>query len=161
MKRSHGSEPPAAFASDRRVPANQRHDSRSDAGVDSAAESEIGSPDDSPAPPPEAPVITYGLLVLITAIFVAMLIAGHGDVSTVALQFGAKQNALIRAGQYWRLVTPIFLHGNWVHLLVNGFSLLRLGAPMEQIYGRKKYLALFLFAGITGNVLSFELSALP
>jgi len=129
--------------------------------VDSAAESEIGSPDDSPAPPPEAPVITYGLLVLITAIFVAMLIAGHGDVSTVALQFGAKQNALIRAGQYWRLVTPIFLHGNWVHLLVNGFSLLRLGAPMEQIYGRKKYLALFLFAGITGNVLSFELSPLP
>ena len=129
--------------------------------MDSAAESEIGSPDDSPAPPPEAPVITYGLLVLITAIFVAMLIAGHGDVSTVALQFGAKQNALIRAGQYWRLVTPIFLHGNWVHLLVNGFSLLRLGAPMEQIYGRKKYLALFLFAGITGNVLSFELSPLP
>jgi rhomboid protease GluP len=86
-----------------------------------------------------------------------MMAVGHGDVTSVALQFGAKQNELVRAGQYWRLVTPIFLHANWIHLLVNAFSLYQLGSQVEQIYGRRKYLALFLFAGIAGNLLSFAL----
>ena len=118
----------------------------------------LESAEDSPPPRPEAPVVTYCILAVITAIYAAMAVAGHGDVTRAEIQFGAKQNALIMAGQYWRFITPIFLHGSWVHLLGNGLSLYLLGGPMEQIYGRRKYFALFLFAGIAGNVLSFFLS---
>lgn len=113
---------------------------------------------EDPVGAPAPPYVTIGILVVITAIFVAMYIAGHGDVTRVALQFGAKDNALIRQGQYWRLVTPIFLHGGWLHLLVNGYSLYRFGGSMERIFGPRKYLILFIFAGITGNMLSFLLS---
>lgn len=109
-----------------------------------------------PAPPP--PYATICILVLITVIFVAMVETSHGDVTGVALQFGAKDNGLIRQGQWWRLITPIFLHGSWPHLLINGFSLYRLGGSMERIYGARKYLIVLLLAGIAGNALSFLLS---
>ena len=78
-------------------------------------------PHDVPADePPGRPYVTITIIGLITAIFLAMMAAGHGDVRPVAIQFGAKDNALIYQGQYWRLITPIFLHGDWLHLLVNG-----------------------------------------
>ena len=147
-----------AFAAERSVRPPTSSRSPEPGAIREDPDSESDSTDDPPAPPSAPPYVTYGILALITAIFAAMAVAGHGDITTVALQFGAKDNNLIRHGQYWRLVTPIFLHGNWLHLLVNGISLYRLGAAMEQIYGRKKYLALFLFAGVAGNLLSYSLS---
>jgi rhomboid protease GluP len=149
---------PAAFASQR------GGDSPRDGGeppypLDSSGPA--GPPDDSAAAQAETPYVTIGLLVVITVIFLAMLYVGHGDVIRVSLLFGAKENSLVRQGQYWRLVTPIFLHGGWLHLLVNGYSLYRLGGSMERIYGAKKYFLIFLFAGITGNTLSYLLSPSP
>ena len=107
------------------------------------------------------PVVTYALLAILVAVFAGMWIAGHGDVSTVATLFGDKENDLIRAGQVWRLVTAIFLHGSPMHLLVNGLSLYWLGAPMESFYGSRKYLLIFLISGIAGNLLSFARSPFP
>jgi rhomboid protease GluP len=146
------------FAADR--PTNdsfrgQGHSSAQDSG---SLHSEYGSTDDSPFTPAPLPYATIIILVLITAIYVAMEVAGHGDIRRVALEFGAKDNGLIKAGQYWRFVTPIFLHGGWLHLLVNGFSLYRLGGSMERIYGPTKYLLVFILAGIAGNMLSYLLS---
>jgi membrane associated rhomboid family serine protease len=113
---------------------------------------------DSAAPPAAHPYVTIAILILLTLIFVMMLAAGQNDIGRVAVQFGAKDNVLIQQGQWWRLITPIFLHGGWLHLLVNGFSLFSLGGSMERIYGPKKYLLIFLFAGFTGNLLSYWLS---
>ena len=44
-------------------------------------------------------------------------------------------NALILAGQYWRLLTPAFLHGSITHLAVNCFSLNNLGPTVEATAG--------------------------
>ncbi|HLV78825.1 MAG TPA: rhomboid family intramembrane serine protease [Chthonomonadaceae bacterium] len=107
------------------------------------------------------PVVTYTLLAILVAVFAGMWHAGQGDVSSVATLFGDKENALIRAGQVWRLVTPIFLHGSLVHLLTNGLSLYWLGAPMETFYGSRKFLIIFLVSGVAGNLLSFALSPFP
>jgi len=101
------------------------------------------------------PWVTYALLVVIIAVYIAMLVVGHGNVDRVALLFGDKENDLIRQGQWWRLVTAIFLHGSWVHIGVNGFSLYWLGNQMERLYGRRRFFVLFIFSGICGNLLSF------
>jgi rhomboid protease GluP len=122
------------------------------------ANSNSDSTGDSTGPSAAPPYVTIAILVVLTLIFIMMLAVGHNDVSRVYIQFGAKDNHLIQQGQWWRLITPIFLHGGWLHLLVNGFSLYSLGGSMERIYGPKKYLLIFLFAGFTGNVLSYWLS---
>lgn len=44
-------------------------------------------------------------------------------------------NALIVAGQWWRLLTPAFLHGNLMHLVVNSYSLNNLGPTVERTAG--------------------------
>ena len=112
----------------------------------------------APAP---LPAITYALLLIMALVFAAMWRAGHGDVTRVAYLFGDKEKDLILAGQYWRLVTAIFLHGSPVHLFVNSLSLYWLGSQMEIIYGSRKYLLIFLAAGVAGNLLSLMLSPAP
>jgi membrane associated rhomboid family serine protease/tetratricopeptide (TPR) repeat protein len=72
---------------------------------------------------------------------------------------GAKVNELIHAGEYWRLVTPLFLHAGILHLALNGISLLVLGAAVERIYGRGRFLVLYLFSGLCGSVASYEFSS--
>lgn len=101
------------------------------------------------------PWVTYTLLGVIIAVYIAMLIVGHGNVDRVALLFGDKEDDLIRQGQWWRLVTAIFLHGSWVHIGVNGLSLYWLGNQIERLYGRRRFFVLFIFSGICGNLLSF------
>lgn len=101
------------------------------------------------------PVVTYLLLGIITTLFLWMWYAGNGDPARVAREFGAKDNDLIRAGQYWRLITPIFLHGSDLHLLTNALSLYWFGGQLERFYGWRKYLILWLLAGVMGNGVSY------
>jgi membrane associated rhomboid family serine protease len=100
------------------------------------------------------PFVTYILLAIIIVLFYGMWLAGKGNPSLVARQFGSKENALIFEGQIWRLVTPIFLHGNLTHLLTNAISLYWFGTQLERFYGWRKFLLIYLFAGIVGNVVS-------
>lgn len=72
---------------------------------------------------------------------------------------GAKINASIIAGEYWRLLTPMFLHaGNPIHVFVNCYSLYVLGNVMEKIYGHGKFALIYFAAGIIGNIGSFAFS---
>lgn len=104
------------------------------------------------------PYVSVILLLINTALFVLMWKLGQGDVRRVAYLFGDKENALIRAGQWWRLITPIFLHGSWEHLLANSLTLALLGMPMERIYGARKFFLIYMLAGIAGNLSSYSFS---
>ncbi len=53
----------------------------------------------------------------------------------VLIAMGAKMNNLINAGQVWRLVTPIFIHGGLLHLVVNSYALYAIGPTVERLYG--------------------------
>lgn len=68
---------------------------------------------------------------------------------------GLKVNALIDAGQYWRLLTPAFLHGGPAHLLTNCLSLSVLGPMVELTMGRPRMALLYLLAAVGGNVGSY------
>jgi rhomboid protease GluP len=73
----------------------------------------------------------------------------------------AKINEFILQGQLWRLVTPILLHGNVLHILMNMYALFIIGPAIERSYGWRRFLALYLLAGVFGNVLSFLFTAEP
>jgi rhomboid protease GluP len=72
-----------------------------------------------------------------------------------------QHNELIRAGQWWRLITPTALHGNFVHLAVNTSSLNSLGAVMEGLSCRPRFLTVYAVSGIAGNLASFALCPIP
>lgn len=105
--------------------------------------------------------VTYTLLAVNILIFVAMYVAGHGDVSSVSTLFGDKDNQLIHSGQWWRFITPIFLHGSLLHLGSNSLFLYILGSQMEQIYGSKRYFLVYMTAGIFSFIVSYIYSSVP
>jgi rhomboid protease GluP len=71
---------------------------------------------------------------------------------------GIKNNAAILSGEYWRLITPIFLHADIMHLSANSFSLLIFGQVIERMFGTKKFLIIYFASGVLGCIASFIFS---
>lgn len=69
--------------------------------------------------------------------------------------YGVHFNLLISEGEYWRLITPIFLHANFAHLLFNMFSLYIFGPELEQLAGKARFLTIYMLAGLVGNVSTY------
>jgi rhomboid protease GluP len=101
-------------------------------------------------------VLMYGLTVAL-----AMLLANatgqnyNVAYSLTLFQLGAKHGPAIDAGQYWRFLTPVILHGGLIHLLFNSYALYALGPEAERIYGSARFLAAYLLAGLAGSIASY------
>ncbi|MCC5477166.1 rhomboid family intramembrane serine protease [Streptomyces sp. NPDC059680] len=65
----------------------------------------------------------------------------------------------IAQGQYYRLLTAMFLHGGYAHILFNMLSLWWIGGPLEAALGRARYLALYFVSGLAGSALTYLLAA--
>ncbi|MFI9649585.1 rhomboid family intramembrane serine protease [Streptomyces sp. NPDC052040] len=65
----------------------------------------------------------------------------------------------VAEGQWYRLLTAMFLHANVVHIMFNMLSLWWIGAPLEAALGRARYLALYFSAGLAGSALTYLLAA--
>ncbi|GEM_PF-525144 len=61
----------------------------------------------------------------------------------------------------WRLVTPIFIHFGFFHLIFNGLWLKRLGAQVESHHGTVRFLLLVVFSAIAGNWAQFKVNGSP
>ena len=57
----------------------------------------------------------------------------------------------VGAGDWWRPVTSMFLHGNLLHLAMNVLMLWWIGAPVEEALGRGRFLALYFVSGLAGS----------
>jgi rhomboid protease GluP len=64
----------------------------------------------------------------------------------------------VAGGQYWRLLTAIFLHVGFVHLAFNSIGLLVFGGVVERLYGRVRFFWIYILAGIAGSVTSYVLN---
>ncbi|MFI8495992.1 rhomboid family intramembrane serine protease [Peribacillus butanolivorans] len=73
----------------------------------------------------------------------------------VLFYYGTGVNLYIADGQWWRLITPIFLHSTFSHLLFNGFSLAIFGPSLENFLGSFKFTIFFLSTGILANIATF------
>ena len=99
----------------------------------------------------KVPVVTY-ILIAACIIFyiIPILLGNYGDVINMYSIHGPS----IRAGQYYRLITGIFLHGSLPHLLFNCYALYVIGSQIESFLGKVKFLIIYLFAGLTGALFS-------
>lgn len=77
-----------------------------------------------------------------------------GITNLTALLLGANYEPLVEAGQFFRLLTHVFLHGSLLHLLVNMYSLKIIGTQIENYLGKVRYIIIFLLSGICGGLLS-------
>lgn len=74
------------------------------------------------------------------------------------IKLGAKSNDLILKGEYFRLITSMFLHGGLLHVALNMYSLYSIGPLVEKIYGKVKYLSIYFISGIIASIFSFIFS---
>lgn len=72
----------------------------------------------------------------------------------VLLEFGAKDPVGLARGEFWRLFTPIFVHIGIIHFFFNSLGLFYIGYQLERILGRKWFTAIYLAAGVAGNISS-------
>ncbi|CAG9461627.1 unnamed protein product [Pedinophyceae sp. YPF-701] len=100
--------------------------------------------------------VTDILLACNVVVFVA-------NIATQGLLFayGAKINEFIAAGQFWRLVTPAFLHGNLMHLAFNSGFLNDIGPTVERLSGRKRFATIYFTGAVGGCLASYLFSSNP
>lgn len=121
-----------------------------------------------PAGPPrhrQAPVMTLVLMGLNIVMAGAQFAAAGGQWQGASLgtdagdwALGAKVPSLIAHGEWWRLVTASFLHGNLWHLLWNMVGLLALGRLVESFYGSLRLLVIYMAACVLGTAFSYYLT---
>jgi rhomboid protease GluP len=103
------------------------------------------------------------LLLIAACVLAFALELGQGalrDAESVVAA-GALVRARVLAGEPWRLISAIFLHGSVDHLLGNCFALYILGMACEHAYGRAKVLVLYALGGLCGSLLSMLVNPGP
>lgn len=70
------------------------------------------------------------------------------------LNWGANRRFEVLNGEWWRLITNIFMHGNFLHLLYNSISLFLVSILLEPILGRVKFLSYYIISGVLASLVS-------
>jgi len=113
----------------------------------------------------------FTIVFLVANLFVFMLMWQSSGMSStvlwsefpepVLLAYGAKTNYAIHYNhEFWRFVTPIFIHVNLLHLFVNMYSLWVIGPWVEKLYGSAKFVVFWVITGIAG-VLGSYMTVIP
>ncbi|MGT2712537.1 rhomboid family intramembrane serine protease [Streptococcus oriscaviae] len=100
--------------------------------------------------------VTNGLLLLTTVVFLLMQVLRFGQATSAGTiyEFGGLYGDVLKVdiSQFWRLLSPIFVHIGWQHFFFNSITLYSLGYQLEPLFGSKRFFLLYLLSGLMGNV---------
>ncbi len=99
------------------------------------------------------PVIAY----MNVLVYLAMVLTGVHPLSPSAkdlYEWGGNFGPAVSGGEWWRLVTYMFLHGGAMHLIMNTFALLYVGMHLEPLLGKFRFGAAYILTGICAALLS-------
>jgi membrane associated rhomboid family serine protease len=105
--------------------------------------------------PRSATTVLIGLNLV--AFLVEVLLGGLRNLE-VLVRMGAMVPLLVAQGEYWRLLTAMFLHAGPLHLAFNTLALYLFGGAVESALGTARFLAVYLVAGLFASAASFALS---
>lgn len=103
------------------------------------------------------PWVTSFLVVANAIVWIAMVAAGAKILGTpvpMLYDWGANATSAVQNGQFWRLVSSMFIHGNVFHLVINMAALVSAGLIVERIYGHRLFSLIYFGSGIVGSSLS-------
>lgn len=94
------------------------------------------------------PVVTFTLIGICLAVFIGELIPG------LELEQALLYEPFLTEFEPWRMMTAVFAHSTsfLLHIVINMYSLYILGQVLEPVFGRSRFLALFLVSGLAGSV---------
>nr|WP_255639737.1 rhomboid family intramembrane serine protease [Aquibacillus saliphilus] len=101
------------------------------------------------------PFFTYLLLMINVLAFIFIEMNGSSTSVSTLIKFGAKYNIGIVNGEWWMIISSMFLHIGFLHLFMNMLALYYVGSAVERIYGNSRFIIIYFFAGIIGGVASF------
>ncbi len=103
----------------------------------------------------KVPYITYFLIAVNVIFYIVPILFGEYD---NIINLYCVHGPSVRAGQYYRLLTGIFLHGSILHLFFNCYSLKIIGSQIESFLGKVKYFVIYIFSGLMGSLFSITFS---
>ncbi|MEI3611706.1 rhomboid family intramembrane serine protease [Pseudogracilibacillus sp. SO30301A] len=101
------------------------------------------------------PRFTYIFIALNIFMFLMLELNGGSLNIETLIQSGAKYNPAIVEGEWWRIVSSMFLHIGALHLFMNMLALYYLGTVVERIFGTARFVIIYFLAGIGGGLTSF------
>jgi rhomboid protease GluP len=107
------------------------------------------------ATPPMVRAVTVLLVLNVLMYGATTFLAQRIGFTEALFVLGAKENTAIDRGEWWRLLTPMVLHGGVLHLLFNSWALYALGTGAEAAFGARRFLAIYLVAGVAGSMASY------
>jgi rhomboid protease GluP len=102
-------------------------------------------------------VILGANVMVFIAMAITMVLQGAPSLDftgQLMVHFGANFGPYTLSGQWWRLLSYMFLHGGFFHIAMNMWCLWNLGALCESLYGRFTYAAIYLITGVAGGLAS-------
>lgn len=97
------------------------------------------------------PVITYALIIINVVVYFLSSMFGLID------DFAVNRYYIVN-GEYYRLITGMFLHANLFHLIFNCYALYIIGMQLESFLGKWRYIIVYLLSGLAGSALSIFMS---
>ena len=100
-------------------------------------------------------LVTPALIAINVIVFLLMMAAGAditGDDASALLRWGATYGPAVTAGDWWRIVSSMFVHAGFLHLFSKMFVLVSIGPVTERLYGQAAFFVLYFIAGAAGSI---------